>query len=385
MKNSIGDSRAILRKKLSAGGLAIVLAVSTFMGSTSALASTASNPTISFDGNTLATSVPKDELVERANENALTVSNGPLAKVATTTRAGYTFGGWSFEKGGAAVTQLSTVRTSDTFRLIYAVWNTTIRYNANGADSGALTNFKTQDVYRFGQDLALPSAGTLVKQGYSFGGWMSQPYSATRLTNYSAGRDDVGNLTMYAAWIKNVAFDANGATGTTPASLVYTFGGPKLKLPSFTETLLRKPGYNFAGWSLLPNGQTAVNSLGYVPSQAQATLYAIWKAQGTAANASISFKPGKSALSAGQREALYELATSIGRGTDVKLTVAAVRASGTTKALGKARNAAVVRYLRSLGIDAAISRSNTVRNFGTVTSPANNRVTVQATWTNPAN
>jgi uncharacterized repeat protein (TIGR02543 family) len=213
---------------------------------------------------------------------------------------------------------------------------------------------------------------------------MPAPYSPTRITNYIAGSNDVGNPTLYAAWIKNVVFNANGSTGAVPSPVVYTDGGPKLRLPSFTETTLRKPGYNFAGWSTFPAGELVTSPNSFVPLLAQNTLYAIWKVQGTEADSTISFRPGKSKLLSKQRLKLDEMATSIGRGSEVKVSVASVRASGTTKALGKARNRAVVKYLRSLGINATVTRSNTVRTAGSASTPRNNRVTVEASWVNPA-
>lgn len=365
--------------------LVAALALSGLASASPAFANTAQNPTVIFDGNTLATATLKDEVVSRLDSNSLALSPAPLSRVISTTRAGYTFGGWSLERGGAVTQEITTSRTSDTFRVIYAVWNTTVKYNANGADSGALTNFKTQDVYRFGQNLALPSAGTMVKAGFEFGGWMTAPYSDTRITSYIAGNTESGNPTLYAAWVRTVSFDANGATGSVPASVIYVNGGPRLKLPSFKDVSLRKPGFNFAGWSTSQNGAVVSNPNGFVPLQAQNTLYATWKAQTTSANADISFRPGKSVLTASQKLRLDEVATSIGRGSEVKIQLAAVRASGSNKSLSRARILEVQKYLQSAGIDATFTRSNSVATSGTASSARNNRVNVQATWTNPSN
>lgn len=384
MTGTTGELQKVAIRRLTGGILAATLVVSGIVSASPALAATATNPTIVFDGNFLATTAPKDEATFRLDADPLALSPTALSRVATTSRAGYTFGGWSLERGGVASKEITTARTSDTFRIIYAVWNTKVNYDSNKADSGALTNFKTQDVYRFGQNLTLPTAGTLVKSRFEFGGWMAAPYSPTRITNYIAGSNDVGNPTLYAAWIKNVVFDANGSTGAVPSPDVYTDGGPKLRLPSFTETTLRKPGYNFAGWSTFPAGELVTSPNSFVPLLAQNTLYAIWKVQGTEANSTISFRPGKSGLLRSQRLKLDEISSSIGRGSEVKVSVASVRASGTTKALGSARNRAVVKYLRSLGINATVTRSNTVRTAGSDNTPRNNSVTVQASWVNPA-
>ena len=384
MTGTTGELQKVAIRRLTGGVLAATLVVSGMISASPAFAATATNPTIVFDGNTLATITPKDETTYRLDVDSLALSPTALSRVVTTNRAGYTFGGWSLERGAAASQEITTARTSDTFRIIYAVWNTKVNYDANKADSGALTNFKTQDVYRFGQNLTLPTAGTLVKSRFEFGGWMPAPYSPTRITNYIAGSTDAGNPTLYAAWIKNVVFNANGSTGTVPSPVVYTDGGPKLRLPSFTETTLRKPGYNFAGWSNFPAGELVTSPNSFVPLLAQNTLYAIWKVQVTEANSTISFRPGKSKLLSKQKQKLDEMATSIGRGSEVKVSVASVRASGTTKALGKSRNKAVVKYLRSLGINATVTRSNTVRTAGSASAPRNNRVTVEASWVNPA-
>jgi uncharacterized repeat protein (TIGR02543 family) len=365
--------------------LVAALAITGLASSAPAYANTAQNPTVVFDGNTLATTIPKDEIAGRLSADSLALSPVALTRVVSTSRAGYTFGGWSLEKGGAVTEEITTASTSSTFRIIYAIWNTKITYNLNKPDSGALTNFKTQDVYRFGQTLTLPTVGTLVRSGYTFGGWMTSASSPTRITSYIAGSADVGNPTLYAAWIRNVTFDVNGGSGTAPASAVYTSGGPRLKLPSFTEVTLKKPGFTFAGWSNSPVGSLVTNPGSYLPAVAQTTLYAIWKAQSTAAAPVVSFKAGKSVLSSSQKLILDDLASSIGKGSAVTVSVASVRAPGTSKALGRARNAAVVDYLKATGITATFTTTNSVGTSGTASTPRNNRVTVQASWTNPAN
>ena len=386
MKSPLGKLQKNNTAKTTSVLLAAALVISGLGSISPAYANTAQNPTVVFDGNTLATSIIKDEIAGRLDSDSLALSPVALTRVATTTRAGYTFGGWSLERGGAVTQEITTNRTSDTFRIIYAVWNTKITYNSNKADSGALTNFKTQDVYRFGQNLTLPTAGTLVKDGYSFGGWMSSAYSPTRITNYIAGSADAGNPTLYAAWIKNVVFDGNGATsGPVPAAVAYVSGGPKLKLPGFADVTLRRPGFNFAGWSTSATGSVVANPASFVPLLANNTLYAIWKAQGTSASADISFRAGNSVISTTQKLKLDDLASSIGRGSAVKVELVSVRARATSKALGKARLAAVANYLKAAGIDATVTRTNSVGTGGAASASRNNRVTVQATWTNPAN
>ena len=101
-----------------------------------ALATTATNPTIVFNGNVLATSVPATTTSTRTPADSLTLTTTALTQVVSTTQPGYTFGGWSLTAGGPAVTAVTTATASDTSVTLYAVWNTTLSYNLNGADSG---------------------------------------------------------------------------------------------------------------------------------------------------------------------------------------------------------------------------------------------------------
>ena len=350
-----------------------------------AYATTAANPTIIFDGNTLAISVPATETATRVASDSLSLSTESLARTASTSRAGYTFGGWALTRGGAATNQITTATTGDTTRTLFAVWNTSIFYDATGVTTGELTGGKTQDTYRFGQTLTLPTGGTLVKPGFAFGGWMTSSFSTTRLTSYTAAATAVGNPTLYAAWIKTVTFNANTATtGTIPVSQVFVSGGTALKLPVLSEMTLRKAGYDFVGWSTTATGSPVTNPGSYIPLTSQQTLYAIWRIQSSKATSRVFFKPGKSFLRAGQKLALRDLVDTLQGRNAIEIAVVARRHNSTEKRLGKKRNTAVVRYLRSLGVQATFSRSNIVGKGGSAEAKKNNRVTLKSTWTNPA-
>lgn len=350
-----------------------------------ALATTASNPTIIFAGNFLATAVPASQSATRVSADSLSLSTESLSRTSSTTRTGYTFGGWSLTQGGPATTAITTATTSDTTRTIYAVWNTVLTYNLNGVDSGLPTGSATTTTYRFFNTLTLPTAGTMVKSGFAFGGWMPATFSVIRSTTYTAAADAVGNPTLYAAWIKTVNFNANTATsGTIPASQVLTSGGTALKLPVLSEMTLRKAGYDFLGWSTTATGSVLSNPTSYTPLVSQQTLYAIWRIQSTKATSRVFFKPGKSFLRAGQKLAIRDLVDTLKGRNAIEIGVAARRHNSTEKRLGKKRNTAVVRYLRSLGVQATFSRSNIVGKGKSATAKKNNRVTLKSTWTNPA-
>lgn len=336
-----------------------------------------------YNGNTIGTAVPATQTQTRGVAFTL-----PVASAVIGARAGYSFGGWSLAVGGPALTSPYTYSgdaSADNNRLnLHAVWSTTLTYNLNGADSGALTGSKTTDPYRFAQTLTLPTAGTAVKAGYAFGGWLTSTASTTRLTSYLAGTTETGDRTFYAAWTKTVSFNPNGATvGTIPTAQVYIAGQNRLVLPKISEMTLRKPGYTFMGWSASPTGSLVANPNSYVPVVAQRSLFAIWKIQSTKATARVFFNPGSSTLRAAQKLVLRDLADTLDKATAVKISLAATRARGAAKSLGKKRNDAVVAYLRTLGVEATFTRTNTA-GATTSTAKKNNRVTLNVTWTNPA-
>jgi uncharacterized repeat protein (TIGR02543 family) len=223
----------------------------------------------------------------------------------------------------------------------------------------------------------------MVKAGHAFGGWMSESVSTARQTTYIAATAAVGNPTLYAAWIKTVTFNANtAATGTVPGSLVFVAGGPAIKLPVFSETTLRKPGYDFMGWSTSATGNPVTNPGTYTPLTAQQTLYAVWRIQSSKATSRVFFKPSKAGLRASQKLEIRDLVDSFKGRNAIQITLISRRHSSTTKSLGRDRNTAIVRYLVSLGVQATYTRSNSVGPAGSALVTKNNRVTIQASWTN---
>lgn len=368
--------------------LAVALSISLTIGGLFALgvpamATTASNPTIVFDGNSISATIPASQSATRVSADSLSLSTESLARTASTTRTGYTFGGWALTQGGAATTAITTTTTSDTTRTIYAVWNTTLTYNLNGADSGLPSGSATSTTYRFWNTLTLPTVGTMVKSGYAFGGWMATTVSTNRTTSYTAAADALGNPTLYAAWIKTVTFNSNTATtGTIPSSQIYSSGGTALKLPVLSQMTLRKAGYEFVGWSTTATGTPVSNPSSYVPLVSQQTLYAIWKVQTSKATARVFFNPGKSVLRSGQKLVIRDLVDSLRGKTSITISLAATRPRSSATALGKARNTAVATYLNSLGVVATYTRTNAI-GTGLSTGTKSNRVTITANWANP--
>jgi uncharacterized repeat protein (TIGR02543 family) len=146
---------------------------------------------------------------------------------------------------------------------------------------------------------------------------------------------------------------------------------------------LRKVGYDFVGWSTTALGSVVSNPNSYVPLVSQQTLYAIWKVQGTKATDRVFFVSDKSALRAAQKLVIRDIVDSLSGKTAIKISLAATRAPGDLKSLGKSRNTAVVAYFQSLGVEATFTRTSTIGTSSLSTSLKNNRVTITASWTNP--
>jgi uncharacterized repeat protein (TIGR02543 family) len=146
---------------------------------------------------------------------------------------------------------------------------------------------------------------------------------------------------------------------------------------------LRKPGYEFLGWSTTATGALVSGPSSYEPVVSQQTLYAIWKVQTTKASTIVFFNPGKSIVRAAQKLALRDLVDSVRGKTNITLNLVSNRSKASKRSLGTARNAAVVAYINSLGVMATFVRENNVTTTNLTTSTKVNRVTVKATWTNP--
>lgn len=370
--------QAISRKSVSV--LAAISLVLTGVTAVSAPASASTAYEVHYNGNTIGTAVPASQSATRDQSFTL-----PVAASVTGTRTGYTFGGWSRTIGGASVSSepYAITYTEAANRLdLYAVWNTTVNYDLNGATSGTLTGGKTSDPYRFGQTLTLPVSGTVARTGYSFGGWLPATSTGTRSTTYTAASTAVGNPTLYAAWIRSLSFNGNGSTsGTVPSPLTYLAGGAALTLPIYSEMTLRRTGMEFAGWSTTLQGPV-ITTTTFIPTIEAQTLYAVWKPEVVSGSTKVFFKVGSSFLRGVQKYELRLLKDRLAGKKNINVIVTSTRPKGAPRALGTSRNRAVIKYFESLGITASYSRSVKVGPSRTISSPKNNRVIVRVRWVN---
>ena len=165
--------------------------------------------------------------------------------VNSASKLGYTFEGWfTQENGGTEITSLSTVNMALDHTL-YAHWtaNTyTIIFEANGADSGQMTN----QSYTYDLSQSLP-VNDYSRTGHTFAGWNTKAdgkgtsYADTAsVSNLAAG----GSVNLYAQWTVNqytISFDSNG--GTAVAAIIKKYNDDVT-----APTAPTKSGYTFGVW-----------------------------------------------------------------------------------------------------------------------------------------
>jgi uncharacterized repeat protein (TIGR02543 family) len=274
--NQFGIEKRRQGEKTAAVLVAFALILTSVLGSVSASAQTTSNPVIFFNGNLLSNQAVHSEIVARPDLARLELDPLPLTRVMTTDRLGYTFGGWSYAPGEAAVSVL-TAPTESTSRILYAVWNSKINLDLNGATRGSVAGGATSIDYRFGQTATLPLVGTLKRKGYEFAGWNAAGTTAPFVTTYKAKFTDNGGATFVASWKKTVTFVARNAVGTVPAPVTYFAGPDRISLPTVSEVALTRTGFTFAGWARSENGKPIKKPGSFLPKKKNLTLHAVWK------------------------------------------------------------------------------------------------------------
>ena len=152
----------------------------------------------------------------------------------------------------------------------------TINYDKNGGSGEP----PRSQVVKSGNSTRLLSGDTLSKNGFTFGGWNTEPSGSGR--DYSAGSfyTPTSNVTLYAKWIPvtvptfTVTFNANGASGAPPANISVK-SGSSLTLPNGNG--LSKSGFTFGGWDNNSSGTGTQYGAGSSYTViADVTLYAIW-------------------------------------------------------------------------------------------------------------
>lgn len=198
-------------------------------------------------------------------------------EIATPTRTGYDFTGWSVSSGldpatakystngttwksitsstmlfGGGATKVYVKNLTElatggkiTLKANWQVKVYTVAFNANGG-TGAPSNV----TYEHFGSVTLPTK-TPTKSGRTFLGWAKS--ATAKKSEFTPGREYTyayfgGNITLYAVWDTpiTITFDANGGTGA-PSALTCEYNG-SIVIPLTMPTLT---GRTFKGWDLV--------------------------------------------------------------------------------------------------------------------------------------
>ena len=139
---------------------------------------------------------------------------------------------------------------------LYAQWGKVVTYRITGADSGLPS--RSSDNWTGGV-ISLPTQGTMVKAGYSFGGWRDGA------TTYTTTFTPTTVFALDPVWLANtyvISFSKTGsATGSVPANQSWTTGNSPLVMPGNSGSpALSLTGYTFGGWATAGAPTTPVTS-----------------------------------------------------------------------------------------------------------------------------
>ena len=209
-----------------------------------AAATTGINFIVSYAENSASSgTVPAENFVTAGASLTLATNSGTLA------RTNYTFGGWNTAANGAGITYAAGatnfVPTGDV--TLYAQWNTTITYNANGATAGTAPGDTTAKGDAANTTLA--SKGTLARDKFNFAGWNTLANGTGTL--YAAGATNyqsTGNVTLYAQWTASTGtptLDSASDTGNSATDKLTKDNTPTINVgalvPGATVTITATP------------------------------------------------------------------------------------------------------------------------------------------------
>jgi len=203
--------------------------------------------------------------------------NQTYGNLATTSRSGYSFGGWWTETngGGTEISSGTTVIFAEN-HFLYAKWipnDYTITFNAQG---GALPEPGTKIVT---YDQTYGELASTSKTGYTHSGWNTELDGSGSLIVAETHLVIPNNHTLYAQWTPNiytVTLDKQGGTsGSDQVEATFNATMPVAVAPT-------KIGYNFAGYFTATEGEgdkyynTGMSSAKGWNISSDTTLYADW-------------------------------------------------------------------------------------------------------------
>ena len=152
---------------------------------------------------------------------------------------------------------------------LYARWGNLISFSSQGAISGS-PSFTSQSWTSGSINLA--TVGTMVKEGYTFGGWTNGTTTFAGGASYTP----TAGITFNPVWnavTYTISYNSNLATGgTVPADQSWTTGATARTLAGNPGVLV-KSGYTFGGWATTASSTTRVTTYSTSASQ---IFYTIW-------------------------------------------------------------------------------------------------------------
>jgi len=154
----------------------------------------------------------------------------------------YTFGGWYQNDSYTGSAWDFTTDKVTANATLCAKWTPNV-YNITYDFAGGLSAVAPPNKYTYGVGIpTLPTMG-IVKQGYTFAGWVDgDGHTVTSITT-----TDHGDKALTAKWtanVYNITFNTDGGSSLTILPRTYTYGVGIRTLPR----LMFKLGYTFGGW-----------------------------------------------------------------------------------------------------------------------------------------
>ena len=247
--------------------------------------------TLTYDPNGGSGNIPVDSGGHAKGDNVTLQGNAGTPQKLT--RTGYTFGGWSLTKTGAAV---SAVTFSDDNITVYAVWELkeyTIEFKANG---GVATPAGTHTWSgNIGGEVKFPDLVTLTRAGFSLMGFALADYATAptymdvlhgSLTTFILGVSAINDIfnndqddeaELFAVWeLMSYTVTMNGGgTGSSGA-------GSHEKDATVSINAGTRSGYSFTGWTVNSANATLASVSSAITTfkmpAANVTITANWRA-----------------------------------------------------------------------------------------------------------
>jgi hypothetical protein len=246
--------------------------------------------TVTFEGNGNTGGAPPADITKVKSGASITLPGNDGSMV----KPDNTFGGWNTKADGTGTSYAVGASYKVTGNVIlFANWvdsNTefTVSFHGNANSGGSAP---TEMKGKVGSSITLPGAATLVKTGYTFGGWNTLADGTG--TGYAVGASYTisGDITLFADWVDSnteftVMFNGNANSGGSAPTEIKAKINDNITLPGAGD--LAKTGFIFSGWNTLADGSgTNYNAGASYKVTASATLFAKWAGPVAQTNANI--------------------------------------------------------------------------------------------------